>query len=121
MRFGWVIFDSEQACDKALVQVQETMTKLNLSISKSKASKRFVKVVPPFTRARLEHHVLLSRQLIEALDKEQGIENNPLLKEASQQATQTYQLDIQVLYLRKVHSYCYFSAAVDIVLNLGIP
>jgi len=45
-----------------------------------------------------------------ALDKEKRIENNKLLNNLSERSN-LYQLDITTLYLRKVHSYCFYCAA----------
>ena len=52
----------------------------------------------------------MSKKLIEALDEEKDIRGNPLLKDADLNDP-TKQLDLQILYLRKVHSYCYYCAA----------
>ena len=119
IRFGWVIFESEETCDKALVAIADIMKKLNLNISKSKSGKRFIKVLPMLSKQRLDHHISLSQHLIGVMDAEQGIENNPIFGERDG-LTDLFRLDLQILYLRRVHSYCYFSAAVDMVLNLGM-
>lgn len=45
---------------------------------------------------------------MQTLDKEKGIENNDLLATADRR-DELKQFDLQVLYLRRVHSYCYFT------------
>lgn len=104
-----MIFETESSCDSALEVLASNPNKHSLNISKSKSGKRFVKVAPTFTEARLDHHLALSKQLIQALDKEQGINSNIIIEDFP--ASKLFKFDLQVLYLRKVHSYCYFSAA----------
>jgi hypothetical protein len=113
IRFGWVLFESEAACDKALEAVNKGPNKYNLSITKSKAGKKFIKVLPKFDESKLQCHLNLSQQLIACLDNERGISENQMLKSEGQVTkSDLAKFDLQVLYLRKVHSYCYFSAAV---------
>ena len=45
-------------------------------------------------------------RLIRFLDEEIGIDNNELLKEDKEDIDN---LDIKILYLRKVHSFCFYS------------
>lgn len=90
--------------------------KYNLNISKSKSGKKFIKVLPKFSRSKLDHHLSLSRELIVHMDLECGITQNPLTG-TDLKVTDLHRFDLQVLYLRKVHSYCYFSAAVGTALT----
>ena len=59
---------------------------------------------------RIKSDLELSRQLIEALDQEKKITNYIIFNEIEQREL-TKQLDLQLLYLRKVHSYCFYCAA----------
>lgn len=56
----------------------------------------------------------MQRELIKCLDKEKGINGNPLAEgPLSDKDAPTFnrQLDLQTLYLRRVHSFCYWSSA----------
>lgn len=54
----------------------------------------------------------ISKDLIIALDNEKKIEHNNILSSNMfANKSPLYQLDLQILYLRKVHSYCFYCAA----------
>ena len=111
-----MIFESEAACDKALEVLSIGPNKYNLNISKSKLGKKFIKVLPKFSRGKLAHHLSLSKELISCMDSECGITENSLIQsEAGPE--DLHRFDLQVMYLRKVHAYCYFSAAVATMLT----
>ena len=59
---------------------------------------------------RVKSDLELSKNLIEALDQEKKITNN-LVINGNEQKEMSKQLDLQLLYLRKVHSYCFYCAA----------
>ena len=69
----------------------------------------FSKVATKLDSERTKIDIELSKELIECLDKEKKIEDNKLLNNLSDKSP-LYQLDICTLYLRKVHSYCFFCA-----------
>lgn len=111
VRFGWVIFDSNENCAKAVnLMSSEEIKRFDLSIVKNKQQRRFIRILQNFTKKRLEQHNSLSAELIKNLDSEKGIQGNILLEKPK--TDMRLQFDLQVLYLRKVHFYCYFSTAV---------
>jgi len=102
-RYGWVQFDSEASMNKASDLLSTFALKdFSFSIVKSQSQKRSVRV---FSRLDKKSIIESARSLIQALDKDKKIFENPLL--ASSLSGKT--LDLQLLYLRRVHAYCYFS------------
>ena len=72
-----------------------------------------VRVCANLDQNKLHKDYQIQRELISALDIEKGIEANPLTQGPAKDRDDPMivrALDIQTLYLRKVHSYCYWSA-----------
>ena len=114
VRFGWVIFKTDKACLKAFNEMKgEAISEHNLNIVKNKHQRRFIKILSNMTESRLNEHLSLSKELITVLDREKQITDNQLL--ANPNKDPLIQLDLQTLYLRKVHYYCYYSASVSSV------
>eukprot|EP01017_Pseudomicrothorax_dubius_P008839 TRINITY_DN12928_c0_g1_i4.p1 TRINITY_DN12928_c0_g1~~TRINITY_DN12928_c0_g1_i4.p1 ORF type:complete len:578 (-),score=139.92 TRINITY_DN12928_c0_g1_i4:135-1868(-) len=114
IRFGWILFDSEDKCAKAqAILVNFTIKDFLFTIVRSKSSRRPLKVVPNVSRERNETDLVLSRRLIEVLDREKGITGNPILamSAGASGVNITKILDLQILYLRRVHSFCFYSGA----------
>lgn len=111
VRFGWVIFDSDANCAKAIEGMdKDAVAKFDLSIVKNKQQRRFVRMLKGMTKNRVDQHYELSKELIKNLDLEKGIKGNKLLEEM--EGDKRHLLDLNILYLRKVHFYCYYSTAV---------
>lgn len=109
MRYGWILFDSEESRASAESELKGMVIgKERFEIVKSKMQVKKVKYVTKMDKFDLEKHLQASKDLIKALDCDKGIQKNFLL-ESSMNRSQQLQFDLQVLYLRKVHSYCYFS------------
>jgi SERRATE/Ars2, N-terminal domain/Arsenite-resistance protein 2/Domain of unknown function (DUF4187) len=115
-RFAWVLFDSEAHCLEGLQMLngKQVTSDFRLSpiVSKTSSSKN-VKVQPPACSENIESDWRLSSQLITCLDREKGIYENPLLILEEQYDKLNYtekelQLDYQILYLRKIHSFCFY-------------
>jgi hypothetical protein len=115
-RFAWVLFDSEQHCLEGLqgLNGKQVTADFRLSpiLSKTSSSKS-IKTQPPCCVESVENDWTLSAQLITSLDREKGIYENPLLImpesfEQMNQQEKELQLDYQLLYLRKIHSYCFY-------------
>lgn len=119
-RFGFAIFDSEEACLQAKQGLEAQAAKLKFTVGERKSGKRFVRVLPPLHEEKLQNHISLASELIKALDKESGVnaEADVLSNQTGLSPAQLF--DLQVLYLRKVHCFCYFSATVRHTANLGI-
>lgn len=60
-------------------------------------------------KERIKNDIELCKELIVILDREKKIEDNKLLNNLIDKSM-LYQLDITNLYLRKVHSYCFYCA-----------
>ncbi|OMJ75118.1 hypothetical protein SteCoe_25819 [Stentor coeruleus] len=113
-RFAWVLFDSEAHCLEGLQtlcgkQVTQDF-RLSPILSRTSSSKN-IKSQPPTDT--IENDLKLSGQLITTLDREKGIYENPLLITPEQFSElplieKELQLDYQLLYLRKIHSFCYY-------------
>jgi len=109
IRLGWILFDTEDHCNKAYELLNNLVIKeYHFQIVKSKSQKKPVKVCTLLTKKKNDENIELSRQLIQVLDSEKKIESNPLLK---LKCDPSKQIDLHVLYLRKVHSYCFYSAS----------
>lgn len=68
------------------------------------------KVSTKLDSQRVKTDLQLSKELIQTLDKEKKIEENKLLNNLSDKNLLN-QLDLCILYLRKVHSYCFYCAS----------
>jgi len=66
LRYGWVLFENEQLCMKALDSVgSPTAGGVTLNIIQSNKQKKFVKIATPFDKNKLDTHFDLSKKLIE--------------------------------------------------------
>eukprot|EP01015_Nassula_variabilis_P037649 TRINITY_DN999_c0_g1_i3.p1 TRINITY_DN999_c0_g1~~TRINITY_DN999_c0_g1_i3.p1 ORF type:complete len:679 (-),score=87.66 TRINITY_DN999_c0_g1_i3:160-2196(-) len=112
-RFGWVLFDTEENCNKAASILSNLVIRdYQFTIVKSKSQLRPIKVITCLNKERFDEDLKLSRELISTLDKEKDITINPLLSSYfHEKHPVAQQFDLQILYLRKVHSYCYYSAS----------
>lgn len=82
------------------------------TIVKSKGQKKPIKVTTKLDNERVKTDIELSKDLICALDSEKKIENNKIFSGNHLVGKSIlYQLDLQILYLRKVHSYCFYCAS----------
>ena len=112
-RFGWILFETEENCDMALKSLTNLYVKdFGFTIVKSRTQKKPVKVETKLDSQRNEQDSILCRKLIQSLDEEKGFTTNKLLQDLENHPSQTFALDMQLLYLRKVHSYCYYCANV---------
>lgn len=69
-----------------------------------------LKVATKLDNERVKTDIELCKELIECLDKEKKIEDNRMLGSLGDKSLLA-QLDFCTLYLRKVHSYCFYCAA----------
>lgn len=61
---------------------------------------------------RVKTDIELSKELIKVLDNDKKIDNNRILSSHSfHSKSPLYQLDLQTLYLRKIHSFCFYCAS----------
>jgi len=108
VRYAWVSYDSEENCAKAKLLLEDAkINNFRLAPIKSQSVKKSARITPPLIEGREKVDLELSRKLIELLDIEKEITDNELLQMIN---TPIVQLDLQILYLRKVHGLCYYSA-----------
>ena len=115
-RFAWVLFDSEEHCTEGLASLASKQVtsdfRLSPILSKTSSSKN-IKVQPPSSEEQVDVDWDLSSKLITSLDREKGIYENPLIILPEQFSAMSLsdkenQLDCQLLYLRKIHSFCFY-------------
>jgi len=68
---------------------------------------RDVRVMQPLSPGSIERDLELTKQLIEVLNKRANIES---VHQLFEERPPLLQLDIQLVYLRKVHGMCYYSS-----------
>jgi len=117
VRYCWVTFDSEDNTESAFENLNNLVIdkdyKLNPIKSKSTTNKK-IRVTPPLFDERVTEDLELSKSIITILDKEKSIEvrdhfkQQNLLIEGKESRTKEFQLDLQILYLRRVHGLCYY-------------
>ena len=76
-RFGWILFNSEDNCNKAAYDLNNFMIKNHVfNIVKSRSQKKPIKVTTKLDHERVQKDLDLSIRLIMDMDKEKGIGNN---------------------------------------------
>eukprot|EP00743_Colponemidia_sp_Colp-15_P007137 GILK01007702.1.p1 GENE.GILK01007702.1~~GILK01007702.1.p1 ORF type:complete len:695 (-),score=89.24 GILK01007702.1:132-2216(-) len=110
-RLAWAGYDNEENCNNALKLLQGEKVKEDFVLQpvKSKAKIREPKETPAEACSddRIEADYRQSRELIECLDKEKEVEAHNLFEMISGKSRME-QLDTQIIYLRRVHSFCYY-------------
>ncbi|CAD8125491.1 unnamed protein product [Paramecium sonneborni] len=113
-RIGWVSFDGEEYCNNCVNDESITIKGHVLQFQKQQEKRKFVRIFKSVEYNKLLKDLQHQRELIKVLDKEKGISGNPLLEgplKDRDDPTFNRQLDIQTLYLRRIHNYCYWSGA----------
>lgn len=127
-RNAWVFFDSEENFKAAEAEMngklslgkgihstssdsgQKEDEEMKVEVCKGGQGVLKGRYVDSMEGFSLKKHLDASEELIKAFDKEKSIEGNQVVA-ADQKAGKSplFQFDLQVLYLRRVHFYCYFS------------
>jgi hypothetical protein len=109
VRYCWVTFDNEDNLDLAFETLNDYRInsdfKLNTIKSQSGSQKK-IRVTPPLFEERLEDDLEMSREFIHSYDKQRGVDSKKLFE--SSHRTKEQQLDIQILFLRRVYGFCYY-------------
>ena len=106
-RYMWVSFDKEENCDNALQQLENLkIDEVNFNVSKIKNNYKNISITPPLSEGREFIDLENTKKLIQYYDKEKNIKENDLLIHPN--SNQLIQLDLQILYLRRVHLCCYY-------------
>ena len=115
-RFAWVLYDTEAHCNESLQLLTNKQVtndfRLNPVRSQS-SSRKEPKLQPPQSMESLPVDWKQTSRLITIIDREKGIFENPLLVTDERffmmnEVEKELQLDLQLLYLRKVHAFCYY-------------
>ena len=115
-RFAWVLYDSEEHCNESLTLLTNKPVTGDFRLSpvrSQSSSKREVKLLPPQQPEYLFIDWKHSAKLISVIDREKGIQENPLLISEEKFSSlsdeeKEFQLDLHLLYLRRVHAFCYY-------------
>ena len=110
-RFCFLYYDNEENTKNALEKINKMINE-NENLKKiypkiTEESKIKIRVTPPLFDNRIEEDLNYSKQIIEIFDKEFNIENNSIFINENNRSKEN-QLDIQILYLRRVHGFCYY-------------
>jgi hypothetical protein len=108
-RYCWVTFDTEENCDLAYESLIDYRISSEYKIcpiqSKSSTLKK-IRMTPALYEDRIDEDNEFTKTFISIFDKEKGIENG--LNEKLEGKNKELQLDLQILYLRRVHGFCYY-------------
>ena len=123
-RYCWLSFENEEKCTMAYDILKDhsinSEYKMHPQNSQSNSVKK-IRLTPPLFDERIVEDVKHTKKLIMIFDKDKEIENNPLIdnnvvvddsSNINTAVTVTddieNQLDLQLLYLRRVHGFCYY-------------
>ena len=120
-RSFWVVYDNEENYNNVLNNLKEYELNegFTIKIIKSETLQnplyRKIKLTPPLFEERLEEDIIGTNKIITILDKYREIINNPLTENFRPNELQnlneeekTNILNLNILYLRKVHGFCYY-------------
>ena len=112
----WLLFDSEDNCEKALNNLNHYKSDefIKSDIIMNPAYNK-VKLTPPLFDDRLNEDLIGSSKIINILDEYRQIFENPLnnIFDVNKMSIMEKEekikiLNLNILYLRKVHGYCYY-------------
>ena len=118
-RYCWLSFENEEKCTMAYDILKDysinSEYKMHPQNSQSNSTKK-IRLTPPLFDERIVEDVKHTKKLIAIFDKDKEIENNPLLdnndciddNNITVNNDIENQLDVQLLYLRRVHGFCYY-------------
>lgn len=109
-RYCWISFDTEDNLNVAyeLLKDYKINSDYKMNPIKSKSlTNRKVRITPMLYPERIDDDLGFTREIIEMFDKDKEIINNLVLLNKEKRSKEV-QLDLQLLYLRKVHGFCYY-------------
>lgn len=108
VRYCWVTFDSDDNLDLAFETLNDYRInadlKLNTIKSKSSSQKK-IRLTPPLYDERLDDDLEMSKDFIQFYDRQRGLDSKKLF---DSHRNKENQLDLQILYLRRVFGFCYY-------------
>jgi hypothetical protein len=115
-RFAWVLYDTEEHCNESLTLLTGKLVTPDFRLApvrSQSSSRKEAKMQPPHSAESITLDWRQSARLIRVLDLEKGISENSLLVSEDQfsemaDIQKEFQLDLQLLYLRRVHAYCFY-------------
>lgn len=134
-RYAWVSYDSEENCRRAKDQLQgqrvpavaapshsgrgggdrdggahsSSYSDFTLQPVKSQTQRKPIRITPPLPEDSIERDFALCKKLIsQVFDPEKQLNNIDRLMEACDRLSTQQQLDLLLLYLRRVHAYCLY-------------
>ena len=114
-RYCWVTFDTEENCDLAYESLNDYKISSDYKISTIKSissTLKKIRITPAYFEERIGEDLEFTKNLINMFDKEKGIDSSFLNTLTSNEGKETrskeLQLDLQILYLRRVHGFCYY-------------
>lgn len=119
-RFAWAKFDSQIHCDEACKLLNKVQINANCSISPTpslQSTRKTLKTQPPQSLPGLHSDYKHLTSLISHLNSLYQIPENQLLSSETsftvlEASEQEVQVDLQLLYLRRVYGICYYCAEV---------
>lgn len=107
-RYAWITFSTEADAEAALTALAEKkINDYSLKPTKNEAPTLPHKTTPALSTGATALDLETSKKLIERFDKVAEIETNPLL---ALEKPEKVKLSLQILYLRRVHSFDFHSA-----------
>lgn len=107
-RYCWLTFDSEQNSKYAMEVLKDfqvsTEYKINPKESESSTIKT-IRITPYLYTERIDEDIEFTKQIITILNKDKKINEPPSFDNIEPKLKR---LDLQLLYLRKVHAFCYY-------------
>ena len=116
----WVTYDNKNNYQNVLNSLKEyEKGDFTIKLIKSETTQNIhykkIKITPPLFEERLNEDIIGSNKIITILDNYREIQNNPLIeklniKEISElkEEEKINILNLNILYLRKIHGYCYY-------------
>lgn len=125
-RYAWVSYDSEENCRRAKDQLEgqkvppaagssqkerSEHSEFRLQPVKSQTQRKPIRITPPLAEDSLKRDLAFCRKLIaQVFDPEKQLNSMDKLQEACDRlgSNTQQQLDLMLLYLRRVHAYCFY-------------
>ena len=120
-RSFWAYYDNENNFLNALKNLKEYELREDfiIKVIKSETTQNFhykkIKITPPLFEDRLKEDIIGSNKIITILDNYREIVNNPLIESLNIEKISDMKdeeliniLNLNILYLRKVHGFCYY-------------
>ena len=109
-RFCFLYYDSEENTKLAFEKIQKIILDENHNFYIPEIileSNIKIRITPPLFDERIKEDLIYTKKIIEVFDKNFNINNNIIFDDEKNRNCEN-QLDIQILYLRRVHGFCFY-------------